>query len=39
MLIFSGGTSFYLLGIELGFGCTLARLLPQTWRSLRMQQV
>ena len=39
VLIFSGGSSFYLLGMELGSGCTLACLLPQTWRSLRMQQV
>jgi len=27
-LIFSGGSSFYLLGMELGSGCTLACLLP-----------
>ena len=39
VLICSGGSSFYLLGMELGSGCILACLLPQTWRSLRMQQV
>ena len=38
-MIFSGGSSFYLLGMELGFGCTPACLLPHSWRSLRMQQV